>query len=1002
MSEWLATLGPQLLPEFDGESAMLPPDLDALVGPESMAAWDEQVRDIIIPAVVMIWCYSFAQTAYVFGADMLADTRPAMTADGAPDDDRPPWEIPGNPGYVVPLSPEKAAAARRKFDEDRRAELEHPKIQWTTDPATGAPVPVGTPDNPYGLSDMWTQDTRTPEERKRRAAQINKDLLNPEPVSRGISPDGKSANWTSDFPTWLAHVRSEQAVFRDVAERTGGGPAFGEYPPEAEPRFPSVVWIRPGIPEQTPANTRDRSRTSKRWVEANWPTPIRDLTKRQMSKRDLVGRMVALAWETNPEQVKQTALLVWDQVSNKRRLEMFIGSYGVSQSIPGRVRDLLVGSTNNNTRRAIPMGEFRAELGLWLKSAISTTTGVLAKGAKHISYHLPRRERARWDTEADVRADRVLNEGSDVYEPGPARPAVGMWERHRALARESGLQAAGIINQGMLSAAASSGIDFDKVWCAHMDRRTRDTHYVADGQRVSVDGDFTVGGAKLDYPGDPSGPSQEISNCRCRVGMTDIGEALPPEQRRNSAQKNEIIHRSRQGLIRARDDQAGLGYIPPDNAVMTAALDEQEYDMINGEFRTFTDSVVAFIGTPTSDGRMLAKGISLTFRAFPLPLMWMKQGADGHTAAYTVGVIESAEQREDTVVASGYLLNTPEADEAADQLAHGVTRPSVDLAAATWIATDADGCEITEDADVEAFMTMTEAELIGTTLVATPAFGDTAIELNHYRESRDVALVAAAADEFRPRVYDHRLFDNPNLPGPTLPTMGDDGRVYGHLACFGECHRSIQSECVIAPRSRSEYAHFHTSPALRLDDGARLPVGRLTVGTGHAHSGASPRAAAAHYDNTGTCFALVRVGEDAHGIWFSGVAAPWATTAQIEQGLSSPLSGDWRDFGQGLELVAALAVNTPGFAARGRSDEQGRPIALVAALGPTEDMPSARIEAFSVEDIKTAVKDALAETRQESEQAQLEADRSALLDRAAQVTTPPTPNDEIAAMLAGH
>ena len=435
----------------------------------------------------------------------------------------------------------------------------------------------------------------------------------------------------------------------------------------------------------------------------------------------------------------------------------------------------------------------------------------------------------------------------------------------------------------------------------------------------------------------------------------------------------------------------------PQMAVVASGIKENAVS----EFRTFTDSVVAFTGIPTSDGRMLASSIDLSFRAFPLPLMWMKQGADGHTAAYTVGVIESAQQLGTEIVASGYLLNTPEADEAADQLAHGVTRPSVDLAAAEWEMTDAAGNPITADAleamppdsAIEVYQTISKAELIGTTLVATPAFGDTCLSLNQFRESRDVALVAAAADEFRPRVYDHRLFENPNLTGPTLPTMGDDGRVFGHLACFGECHRSIQSECVIAPRSRAEYAHFHTSPAVRLDNGTRLPVGRLTVGTGHAHSGASGRAAAAHYDNTGTCFALVRVGEDAHGIWFSGVAAPWATAEQIEQGLSSPLSGDWRDFGQGLELVAALAVNTPGFAARGRSDEQGRPVALVAALGPTEDV--AVRQGVTPELVQELVRQTLDQEKAAAEQAEL-------LARASRVTRPPTPAQEIADLLAGR
>lgn len=519
----------------------------------------------------------------------------------------------------------------------------------------------------------------------------------------------------------------------------------------------------------------------------------------------------------------------------------------------------------------------------------------------------------------------------------------------------------------------------EKVWIATNDDRTRPTHTEAHGQRTSLDGTFAVGDDELEYPCDPDGSPEEVANCRCRVTIMAGDEELP-------------AYASNEG-----DLMGG-----------SLAASGQETTMDTTTFRTFTDAVIALTGTPTSDGRMLSSEIELSFRTFPLPLMWCKQSTEGHLDSFTVGVIEDARVEEGTVVASGYLLNTAEANEAADQIAHGVTGPSVDLAAAEWVLTDVNGAEptaeaIDSDEALELVQTITKAELIGTTLVATPAFGDTTLALNTDRESRDVALVASAAEEFRPRVYDHRLFADPLLAGPTLPTMGDDGRIYGHLACFGQCHRSIQSECVVVPRSATSYAHFHTSPAVRLDDGSRLPVGRLTVGTGHASERLGARPAAAHYDNTGACFALVRVGEDKHGVWFSGVAAPWATAEQVESGLSSPLSGDWRDFGSGLELVAALAVNTPGFAARGRSDDQGRPLALVASLGPSDDgVEDEPIAAFDHDAVKTAVREAMDEAAAEAVRDRLAADAAALLDRAASITHPPTPAEQIAELLAGR
>ena len=543
-----------------------------------------------------------------------------------------------------------------------------------------------------------------------------------------------------------------------------------------------------------------------------------------------------------------------------------------------------------------------------------------------------------------------------------------------------------------------------------MDGRTRPTHFAADGQRCSPEGTFLVGGFVLAYPGDPAGPPQEVRNCRCRVGMVEEGQPMPPEMKRTPRQKQEIARRTAAGIVRAREDPNGIGYITvmsddskPERPRTASA--GQETDMTTTSvigvdqeqepvtYRVFSDAVVAFLGVPTSDNRLLQADMDLRFRAFPLPLMWCKQSKEGHADSYTVGVIESGRVEDGKVYASGYMLNSPEADEAVELLSHGVTRPSVDLASAEWAMTDEAGVVITEEqayalpADAKVFTAFSAAELIGTTLVSTPAFGDTSLALGDTREPRDSTLVASAAAHVAPRTYPAEFFTDPHLTEPTMPTMDPGGRIYGHVACWGQCHRSVQASCVTAPASPTNYSHFHTS-SVRTDDGLRLPVGRLTIGTGHASDKLAGVPAQAHYDDTGSCWALVKVGEDAHGIWFSGVAAPWATPEQVEAGLCAPLSGDWRDFGQGLELVAALSVNTPGFVARGREDDLGRPVTLVASLGPHADREPRSIR----DDVKAAVREALAEQ-------QLTARRDAALARAEKLGPPPSPRERIEKLL---
>lgn len=57
--------------------------------------------------------------------------------------------------------------------------------------------------------------------------------------------------------------------------------------------------------------------------------------------------------------------------------------------------------------------------------------------------------------------------------------------------------------------------EVEKEWLATHDGRTRPTHWHADKQKVPLSGKFTVGGSKLDFPGDPLGAFDEIVHCRC-------------------------------------------------------------------------------------------------------------------------------------------------------------------------------------------------------------------------------------------------------------------------------------------------------------------------------------------------------------------------------------------------------------------------------------------------------------------------------------------------------
>lgn len=75
---------------------------------------------------------------------------------------------------------------------------------------------------------------------------------------------------------------------------------------------------------------------------------------------------------------------------------------------------------------------------------------------------------------------------------------------------------AGAVNAGANEGYRQGGIE-KKEWLASIDERTRDAHATADGQVVSTEQSFIVGGEMLAAPGDPGGSPENTINCRCTV-----------------------------------------------------------------------------------------------------------------------------------------------------------------------------------------------------------------------------------------------------------------------------------------------------------------------------------------------------------------------------------------------------------------------------------------------------------------------------------------------------
>ena len=355
----------------------------------------------------------------------------------------------------------------------------------------------------------------------------------------------------------------------------------------------------------------------------------------------------------------------------------------------------------------------------------------------------------------------------------------------------------------------------------------------------------------------------------------------------------------------------------------------------------------------SGDGRKFKPG-AISMRDLPVPLLWQIKTGQGHDGSVVVGRIDSIERIEGGMGnAYGVFDTGPYGREAERLVRHGFLRGvSVDLDQFEAKEEKRENAEEnSEDADVmgKDKLTITKARIMAATIVAKPAFQECSISLQNegdqednvtpedgvYEESMEdfADLEPIAASGFLkqevPMVPPADWFKKPKFDKPTPLTIDENGHVYGHIAAWSVNHIGLP-RATKPPRSRSNYAYFHTG-VLRCDDGSDVPVGQLTLAGGHAPLNANAASAAKHYDDTASAVADIHVGEDQYGIWCAGSIRPDLEEMQIRALRASAPSGDWRPINGSLELVAICQVNVPGFPTARAMIASGKVLALVAA-----------------------------------------------------------------------
>ena len=118
----------------------------------------------------------------------------------------------------------------------------------------------------------------------------------------------------------------------------------------------------------------------------------------------------------------------------------------------------------------------------------------------------------------------------------------------------TGAQNAG--RQQAYERAAAMGIKLQKEWIATLDGRTRHSHGMADGQKVDINGMFSVGGCKMRYPGDvQNGTAAEIYNCRCTMCTVEPPEIMQGEEPRMTYSEWVQTKEGQEALEKARIDR---------------------------------------------------------------------------------------------------------------------------------------------------------------------------------------------------------------------------------------------------------------------------------------------------------------------------------------------------------------------------------------------------------------------------------------------------------------
>lgn len=478
-----------------------------------------------------------------------------------------------------------------------------------------------------------------------------------------------------------------------------------------------------------------------------------------------------------------------------------------------------------------------------------------------------------------------------------------------------------------------------KTWLTVKDNRVRVAHAQAEGQTVPISQPFQIGGSSLMYPGDPSGPLRLVARCRCRLSFSNDPAAVVASAQEDTLNSMELHNDAGEtvGTLTiypsTTSNHFALTKATLTSAVTVTVTDDTETEPV----AAMADGapwrcLLAVEGVQTEDGRYLDPG-SITWRDLPLSLMAMDETTEGgHLGAKVAGRIDAIWRDGNDIWGSGVFNSEGFGAHISELVSNQSLRGnSIDLAIIGYEYRDPEtGIMLEDDALMDAVLSgnpvvfaVTDGVIMASTVCPTPAIAEANIILasgvptiSFYTPWEAQDTLTASAAGMVPLHPPAAWFEKPSLNEPTALTITPEGRVFGHAALWDSCHIGEPSGpgiCVPPPRSGMNYEIFHHGACLT-EEGHDVVVGQLTLGTLHAGRDLGWRETIEHYENSGLAFADVHAYEDRFGIVVAGALRPDVPAVKVREAKAGALSGDWRTvIGRGLEFLAALVVNVPGF-----------------------------------------------------------------------------------------